>query len=262
MDLHVLEAGQGDPLLLVHGLGGAGASWSANTPTLSQRFHVLAPDLPGFGRSSKPERRYTPAFFVDTLVALLDQHGLESTHAVGVSMGGQVALELALRHPERVDRVIAVAPAGIPPASFEGSPALDDYQGILDARSEEEVRQVRQAIQAHAPGPASQVPENRSPEEILAYVRSPGAKDAFTSALDESASARRLGPLLHQLDPTPLFVWGDRDPIIPLEVCRPVLEELAGLELAVFPGCGHSPQVEESERFNEVALRLLSSAHA
>lgn len=249
LKIGMLHRGVGKPVLFIHGLGGASSSWGQNMERFAQGFQVIAPDLPGFGRSSKPARDYTPAFFASTIVSLLDELGVEQAHVVGGSLGGQVALELALRAPERVDRVVAVAPAGVSPTSFTGTPALEAHRDILDATSEQEVLEARQAI--GGPG-AIQPPVWRSPGEVLAYVTSPGAREAFDSALEESARARRLGPHLDQIDPPPLFVWGDADPVIPLDVCLGELKRIKRLQLAVFHGCGHSPHAERPGLFNDL----------
>lgn len=258
LSIHRSQAGTGQPMLFLHGLGGAGTSWTPIAERLADRFQVLCPDLPGFGRSSKPtDRRYTPAFFVATLVEMLDELAIDQAHVVGGSLGGQVALELALRRPDRVDRVVAVAPAGVPPASYTGSTELDVYRGLLEAETEADVRRARQAT---GPPGADDTEPVRSDAEVLAYVTSPDAKEAFSSALAESAKARRLGPLLDRIDPAPLFVWGDRDPIIPLDVCRPELEGLekrGRLNLAVFDGCGHSPQAQRPETVARLIGRAL-----
>lgn len=254
LELRVRSDGEGPAVLFVHGLGSAGQSWTPVADLAADDIHAIAPDLPGFGRSEKPRRTYTPAFLAETLVSLVDELGIETTHVVGTSLGGQVALELALRRPDRVGRVVAVAPAGIPPTSFEGTTALSEYAQLLDARTVEEVQAARAAT-----GSAERADEahRRSPEEVLAYVTSPGAREAFESALRESAKARRLGPLLAEIDPLPLVVWGGQDPLIPLDVCAPELRRTPELELAVFPDAGHSPHAEHPRAFTELLLAFL-----
>jgi pimeloyl-ACP methyl ester carboxylesterase len=246
MDLHVRTAGQGPDLLLVHGLGGASTSWQATAERLADRFRVIAPDLPGFGRSPIPAADYTPGFFVDVLVGLLDRMGVEETHAIGSSMGGQVALELGLGHPERVNRLIAVAPAGVPPADFEGTEALAAYREITEAQTVGEVEAVLAAVQPEElEGPE----RGRDPEEILAYVRREGAGRAFEATLAASAEARRLGPHLDRLQRPTLIAWGRADPMIPWQVVRPVLAGARQPTVASFADTGHSPHNHRPNAF-------------
>ena len=111
LDSFYLEAGQGPPIVLLHGLGATNASM---LPTLSELAHdhrVLAVDLPGFGDSEKPVRAYDPAFYARWLVAFLDAVGVERADLVGNSMGGRVAIEAALCTPERVGRLALFAPS-------------------------------------------------------------------------------------------------------------------------------------------------------
>lgn len=255
LDIAWDHGGDGDPVLLIHGLGGASSSWGQILGRLRTHFQVVAPDLPGFGRSSKPARAYTPAFFVSTLVHLLDVLEIDRTHVIGSSLGGQVALELALRAPTRVGRVVAVAPAGVPPASFSGTPALEAHRRVFDATTEQEILIARQAAGNLN---AAQSAGWRSPEEVLTYVRSPGARDAFDSALRESGRARRLGPLLGHISPSPLFIWGDADPVIPVSVCQDELMGVRMLQLAVFHGCGHSPHADQTRVFTDLVTSFLA----
>lgn len=249
-DLHLETAGEGDPLLLVHGLGSASTTWEPQLASLSEAgYRAIAPDMPGFGRSEKPQRSYTPAFFVDVLASLLDELGVEETYIVGASMGGHVTLEFALRHPERIHGTVAEAPGGVPPADFQGTEALATYTQVLDAETVEDVVQTLEAVR---PDGLDEPEHVRDPAEILAYVESPGARQAFDSALLGSSKARRLGPLLDEIEPAPLLVWGERDPMIPLDVCRPELAQAEEPRLAVFPECGHGPHREEPELFNRL----------
>ena len=113
----VAEAGEGDPVVLLHG-GGPGATglsnYSRNIDALAQRYRVIVPDLPGYGRSSKGVDGSDPfGFLADSIRAALDELGVERAHLVGNSYGGACALRLALDTPERVDRMVLMGPGGI-----------------------------------------------------------------------------------------------------------------------------------------------------
>ncbi|MHB8478653.1 MAG: alpha/beta fold hydrolase [Steroidobacteraceae bacterium] len=103
--LHYLVRGHGEPLLLIHGLGGSGADWAFQVAALEQRFRVIVPDLPGSGHSPPPRGGYTIPGFAATLWSLLDHLGVERTNIIGFSLGGAVALEMAARRPSRVPRL-------------------------------------------------------------------------------------------------------------------------------------------------------------
>jgi 3-oxoadipate enol-lactonase len=103
--LHYLVRGQGEPLLLIHGLGGCGADWVFQVAALERRFRVIVPDLPGYGHSPPPRDEYTIGGFATTLWSLLDHLGVERTNIIGFSMGGAVALEMAARRPSCVPRL-------------------------------------------------------------------------------------------------------------------------------------------------------------
>ena len=106
--LHYLVRGTGEPLLLIHALGSSGADWAFQLPALEPRFQVIVPDLPGSGHSAPPAGRYTVTGFAEALWALLDQLGLPAANLVGFSLGGAVALEMALQRPHCVPRLVLI----------------------------------------------------------------------------------------------------------------------------------------------------------
>src|SRR5271168_2577641 len=103
--VHYLIRGQGEPLLLIHGLGGSGADWAFQVAALEKRFLVIVPDLPGSGRSPPPRHEYTIEGFAAALWSLLDHLGISRTNIIGFSLGGAVALEMAARRPSHVPRL-------------------------------------------------------------------------------------------------------------------------------------------------------------
>jgi pimeloyl-ACP methyl ester carboxylesterase len=111
-DVSILAAGIGDPVLLLHGLGATKGSFLPTVAALAGSFRTIAPDLPGFGDSFKPlDAPYHPPFFARSVIAVMDALGLERAHVVGNSMGGRVALELGLRYPGRIGRLVLLAPS-------------------------------------------------------------------------------------------------------------------------------------------------------
>jgi 3-oxoadipate enol-lactonase len=105
LTLHYLERGQGEPLLLIHGLGGSGADWAFQVAALEQRFRIIVPDLPGSGHSSPPCGEYSIAGFAEALWKLMDHLHIARTNVIGFSLGGAVALEMASSRPACVPRL-------------------------------------------------------------------------------------------------------------------------------------------------------------
>ncbi|HEY0801934.1 MAG TPA: alpha/beta hydrolase [Steroidobacteraceae bacterium] len=103
--IHYLVRGRGEPLLLIHGLGGSGADWAFQVAALEHRFRIIIPDLPGSGHSLPPQNEYTIAGFASTLWALMDHLKIPLPNIVGFSLGGAVALEMATLRPASVPRL-------------------------------------------------------------------------------------------------------------------------------------------------------------
>lgn len=108
IDLHYESHGEGEAVLLVHGLGSSGADWAFQIPALAPRWRVVAPDLRGAGQSAKPPGPYRIAQFADDLWRLLDALAVDRAHLVGFSLGGAVALEMALQQPARAQRLVTI----------------------------------------------------------------------------------------------------------------------------------------------------------
>src|SRR5829696_7657480 len=122
------------PVLLVMGLGMAATGWWRTVPVLSERFRVLSFDNRGAGRSDKPPGPYTVAQLADDAVAVLDAAGVGRAHVYGVSLGGMIAQEIALRHPARVDRLVLAATTAGGRAAAQAHDAADRL-AALSART-------------------------------------------------------------------------------------------------------------------------------
>ena len=252
-----LDAGAGPPIVLLHGLGGTNASMLPVIRGLAARHRVIAPDLPGFGDSEKPLRRYTARFYARWLAAFLDAVGVERAHLVGNSMGGRIALEAALEHPARVDRLVLLAPAMAFLRYRHGVPlvrALLPELAMLVPFTAAPTRAVLRGLFAR-PDRLPDAWMRGAADELARVMRSARARVAFFSAarqlyLDEPFGARGLWTRLPALTRPALFVWGARDRLVPARFARHVTAALPTATSLILDDCGHVPQFELPERTN------------
>jgi pimeloyl-ACP methyl ester carboxylesterase len=231
---HALEHGQGDPLVLIHGLSGSSRWWERNVAGLAEHHRVLIPDLIGFGSSPRPRGRL-PALdrIADLLARWMDGLGLERTHLVGHSMGGQIAIHLAARHPERLRRLVLVDAAGIPRPITPKS--------VLQFATE-----------------IAPLWRWGDPRFLPVMVG-----DAWTAGPLTIAQAIRhilrddVRPLLSGIEAPTLVVWGERDSWVPLSHGWEMRQQIPRARLAVLRGASHNSMVDRPADFNRLVLRFL-----
>ena len=250
-----LEAGEGPPVVLLHGLGATNASLLPTLWDLARDHRVIAPDLPGFGDTAKPVRRYDAAFFARWLVGLLDALGIERAHLVGNSMGGRVAIEAGLVAPERVDRMVLLSPS---PAFIRRREfvnlvwLLRPEAGFIPVPLRH--RQVVRGIKRLFARPEV-LPEpwyEAAADEFLRVFRTPRGRIAFFSAarqiyLEEPFGESGFWDRLPTLSRPALFVWGERDRLVPARFAPHMERALPEAGSIVLPDCGHVPQYEQPD---------------
>jgi len=256
-NVHLKGPAQGDPVVLVHGSGpGASAlsNWRLTMPALAGSFRVVAPDLVGFGRTERPAGiEYGLKTWTGHLLAVLDALGIDRAHVVANSMGGAVALDLAVRYPDRVDRLVLMGAVGVP---FTLTPGLDAVWGYQPS-----VAAMQELIGVFAFDPAALSPDLAE----LRYRASiqPGAQEAFASMfpaprqrwVDALAQpADRIRSIRHRT----LLVHGREDQVIPLQNSLDLLHLIDDSRLHVFGRCGHWTQVEHAPAFNRLILDFLA----
>ncbi|HEX8975485.1 MAG TPA: alpha/beta fold hydrolase [Solirubrobacteraceae bacterium] len=258
----VAEAGAGEPVLLIHGLGATKVSFLPTVAALAGRFRMIAADLPGFGDSVKPLRAgYDPAYFARAMVALLDAQGIERAHLIGNSMGGRVALEMGLRHPERVNRIGLLAPSLAWLRERPWAPLLRLVAPQLGVIQPAPRFIVEAIVRRVVPG-ASQEWTAAGIDEFLRSYLTPRGRAAFYAAarniyLEEPHGHEGFWTRLGELQPDSLFVWGRKDPLVPISFQRHVRETLPAarhLEL----DCGHVPQLERPRQTHSALQDFLS----
>lgn len=257
-----MEAGQGPPVLAVHGLGGTKGSFLPTLAALSDRFRVIAMDLPGFGDSDKPVgAAYDPRFFARAVVDLLDALELERAHLVGNSLGGRVALEVALREPERVRRLALLAPSLAWRRNRPWAPLLRLVRPELGLVQLAPRPVVEGIVRRLIPGAADGWTAAGVDEFLRAYL-TPAGRAAFYAAarhiyLEEPHGDEGFWTRLRALRPPALFIWGRRDRLVPLAFARHVTDALPTAQ-HVELDCGHVPQVEMPSRTHAAVSRFLA----
>ena len=261
------------PLLMIHGLGATKSSWLTIVPGMSRHFRVLAVDLPGFGSSSKPITGYDAGWFGRHVEAFLDSQGLGPVLLAGNSMGGRVAMEVAMRTPERVPGIACLCPA----AAFRDRPALAAVRmlrpelGVLVARLPRKrlIAGLRDLF-----GDPNQLQDawfEAAVDKFLQIWKSPRARIAFFAAarqiyLDEPMGEEGFWERLAACTPPTLYVYGGRDVLITPRFADRVRSTLPSAEVHVWSDCGHVPQIEFPARTHDLMLgfyrRCLAAAAA
>ncbi len=259
-----MKAGEGPPLVLLHGIGTSALEWNRAMQALARGRSVYAPDL------LQPERRdhagYSPASLADFVAEFMDAVGIERASVVGNSLGGLVALRLALSRPDRVDALGLVDSAGL---GREVTPVLSS--ATLPGLGEAAIYWAKTPVGAVQRSLARAtllfaIPALAPPEWLAEQCRlglSNGFMETTLAALRAHVSpvGQREGEILldqlPRLEVPTLVVWGGSDRVVPLRHAHDAASRLKHGRLEVLPGCGHLPHAECPERFAEVVTRFL-----
>jgi pimeloyl-ACP methyl ester carboxylesterase len=273
-----MSGGRGPAVVFIHGLGSSGyMEWRHNLEPTAARHRVFAPDLPGYGRTDKPRARYTVPYFARFVRRYMDDRGMRSAAVVGASLGGRVALELALEAPRLVRKLVLVNTLGL------GRPQVKAAQAVYGLVSvprvgEAVMRMARDALTWAPPNLIRRVAaryagtsvdlEKTMDDEYLADLREMYAEDefhnAYLSTVRGLVNPRALfgghhdvSGRLNELKIPVQLIWGADDPLFPVAHAERAQALIGGSRLAVIAGAGHSPQAERPEEFNRVLHRFL-----
>lgn len=264
--LRYREAGDGPPLVLIHGSGPGVTGWrnfAGNMPALSAHFRTLVLELPGFGVSDDTGL-HPMASAQAALVAFLDGMGLAKVHLIGNSMGGFVATAFAIDHPERVGRMVTIGGAGMSlfaPTPGEGIVRLSEF--VEDPTRERLIDWLHSMVYDR-----SLVTEEMI-EQRWAQATEPATLASSRlmygrAALEQMAAASRDPEVVPpwarlRLVRTPTLVtWGRDDRVSPVDMALLPMRLLPRGELHVFPDCGHWVMIEQKTAFEESAIAFLT----
>jgi 2-hydroxymuconate-semialdehyde hydrolase len=255
------DHGQGDPIFLIHGSGPgvtAYANWRLTMPVLAEKFRVIAPDMVGFGFTERPTGvQYTMDMWVSHALSFMDALKIEKAHLVGNSFGGGLALALALRAPDRVNRLVLMGAAGTKFELTDGLDAVWGYKSTLE--------HMKELIGLFAFN-KNLVSDDLAKLRYEASIR-PGFQEAFSAMfpaprqrwVDALASdEEKIKTLAHET----MVIHGRDDAIIPLSASLRLHDLIPKSQLHVFGQCGHWTQIEHSARFNQLLLNFFLEANA
>lgn len=256
--LHYLERGTGEPLLFLHGVNAGAGIWRELIGRLPAGRRAVAPDLPGWGLTPPPAGfRYEIGELTGLMLRVMDRLELERTTLVGWSFGGCLAAHLAVTAPERVERLVLVAPGGLEPAvhwSYRALcvPGLGEW---LMRATPANIRAGMRAVTKH--------PE-RVPPAFLSYIEGAAGQPWFTRTtlnwvrrnrvIWEGARRICVGDRLGEIRCPTLVIWGEDDPLVPAEQTR-LARAIPDVRVELLPDTGHIPHYEQPDRF----FALLSS---
>jgi 4,5:9,10-diseco-3-hydroxy-5,9,17-trioxoandrosta-1(10),2-diene-4-oate hydrolase len=264
LPIRYLSAGEGEPLVLLHGAGDNSLDWRWVLPALARTHRAYAPDLPGSDDSARPAVDYSSAFFERFLGGFVDALDLGRAASVGNSLGGLVALRLALSEPARVGSLVLVAGAGL---GREVNPVFTSVNvpGLSEAAIPVWRTPVGAYQRAWAWATLLFARPWGAPSEWLAeqcrLARSPGYLEAHLTTLRALVSPAGQREVL--LDRLPLLevptlaVWGERDRVFPESQGRGAAARLREGSLELIPDCGHLPHVERPDAFVAALGRFL-----
>jgi pimeloyl-ACP methyl ester carboxylesterase len=254
IQLYYEVQGQGEPLVLIMGLGANTHGWDMQIPAFSSEFQVVVFDNRGSGRSDKPASRYTIRLFADDTAGLMDALGIASAHVYGQSMGGFIAQELALSPPQRVRTLVLGS------TSCGGRQAVAALPEDLALMATLPSLSPQDAAEKSLPLGYSDEFIARNREELIARALAEAELRAPPDAFGRQAQAavrHKAYDRLPQIRCPTLVISGSEDKIVPVDNSRILAERIPGAELVVLPKAGHGYLVECAEESNTIVLDFL-----
>lgn len=245
------RAGEGPPIILLHGGLSDSREWRRQIDALSNEFAVVAWDAPGCGQSSDPPETFRLPEYADCLAALIDALGLGQPHVVGLSFGAGLALELYRRYPT-VPRTLALASAY---AGWAGSLPAEVVEERLRQILQEVDLPPDQWIPRWLPGLFTEAAPQEMINEMVAIMSA--CHPVGVRAMAHAFAEADLRDVLSRIHVPTLLLYGDADQRVPLRVAEDLHAKIPASRLVMLPGVGHQSNVEAAERFTAEVRRFL-----
>ena len=262
--VNVIDLGEGDPMVFIHGLSGAWVNWLENLPHFAREHRVIAMDLPGFGHSPMPTEQISIAGYGQIVDELLDALGIDRAVIVGNSMGGFIGAEVAIQFSTRVEKLVLISAAGISIEHQRNEPVLRALERLDDvlilgggwmatrsaglARRPRTRRQIMKLV-AHR---AQDLPAPLIAEQVMG-----SGKPGFVPALD-ALTDYPIRDRLREIACPVLVVWGEEDRLVPVRDAYVFGELIPNARVVVWPETGHVAMLERPAAFNALVDEFLA----
>lgn len=249
--IRYLESGNSKNILvLVHGLGASAERWNNVIPKFAKHYHVIVPDLIGFGYSDKPIVDYTPDFFSTFLGKFFNALEIKRPNVIGSSLGGQITAEYASAHPDNIEKLILVSPSGV---MKQSTPALDAYIMAALYPNEQSAKNAFEMMESSG----NQV-DDGIVHGFIERMQLPNAKLAFMSTVLGLKNSEVITPKLHTIISPTLIIWGSKDPVIPIQYAESFALSIKDCRFYRMDNCGHTPYVQDPDTFSSLVLEFLA----
>jgi pimeloyl-ACP methyl ester carboxylesterase len=262
--VNVIDMGQGDPIVFIHGLSGAWVNWLENLPHFARDHRVIAMDLPGFGQSPMPAGKISIPGYGRIVDELLDTLGIQRAVIVGNSMGGFIGAEIAIQFSTRVEKLVLISAAGISIEHQRNEPVLRVLE-ILDdililgggwaatksaglAGRPRARRQIMKLVAYDA---------EKLPAALIAEQVKGSGKPGFVPALD-ALTDYPIRDRLSAIECPVLVVWGAKDRLVPVRDAYTFGELIPNARVVVWPDTGHVAMLERPSGFNALVDAFLA----
>lgn len=267
--LAVVDEGEGEALLLIHGMAGSAQTWRSIVTPLAKKYRVIAPDLLGHGQSSKPRTDYSLGAFAVGLRDLLDELDVPSATVVGHSLGGGIAMQFLYQHPDYCDRLVLISSGGLGPdvGLILRLLAAPGAELVMPVIAPDVVVRAGEGVKSWLTSLGLRSPRGAEIWSAYSSFSDRPTRDAFLRTLRSvvdyrGQSVSALNRLTLRADLPALAIWGEDDTIIPVEHAYSALKSRPDCRLEVLPDVGHFAQVEAPTAVVDIIDDFMSTTTA
>lgn len=249
------EYGSGHPLLLIAGLGHSRLIWWKQIETLAKRYRVITPDNRDAGDSAPGKGIYGIADMAEDMAEMVRYLALDSIHLIGWSMGGFISLELSLRHPELVDKLILVATSS---GGKTHTPPTAEVAAAIFPQANENIEALLSRVNPALAGPGYMQAHPEDLEQMIRYGRKKTmSRKSFQRQYNAISSWSGAVDRLNRITIPAIVIHGTCDPLVPFPNGRRLADQIIGARLLAYSNVGHFPPIEATTQFNRDVMEFL-----